>query len=328
MCLARSVHDGDSRFCAVSVRDWAFLAPLDRTVICCRVPWRRSSRKLLRFPWGLGLPVLSQDCELLSSSLPSPGSSHPDCHGSLTGFDFAGLVVWWILAPRSKNQHSQSGPFFRFLTFWRLCEESWSPSLFPHSLQYSLASCLAALPLPHYRGSRDHGRSSAGFICWVSALLSAISWWYHSSCLAQGCVPLLRPNALLPALGGNVPSGSLLLYIAPGLRVEDALPGRVSVLDRNEGSSYTFLVFGTKPLRWGHPYGSRLAQASIGTKTILAPSLVCWCPAFAMRSPLFGCVAYFYALVRNEGLFHPPILDFFAMGSPYGSSVVFPLDRN
>ena len=97
----------------------------------------------------------------------------------------------------------------------------------------------------------------------------------------------------------------------------------VSVLDRNEGSSYTFLVFGTEPSRWGHPYGSSLSQASIGTKILLAPSLVCWCPAFAMRSPLSGRVAYFYALDRNEGLFHPPILDCFAMGSPYGSSVVF-----
>ena len=83
----------------------------------------------------------------------------------LTGFDFAGLVVWWILAPCSKNPHSQSGPFSRFLTFWRLCEASWSPPLFPRSLRRSLASCLSALPLPHYRGSCDHGRSSAGLIC-------------------------------------------------------------------------------------------------------------------------------------------------------------------
>ena len=111
----------------------------------------------------------------------------------LTDFDFAGLVVWLILAPRSRIPHSRSGPFFRFLTFWRLCEASWSPPLFPRSLRHSLVSCLAALPLPHYHGSRDQGRSSAG----LSALLSAVSWWYRSSCLAQGCVPLLRPFALL-----------------------------------------------------------------------------------------------------------------------------------
>ena len=82
----------------------------------------------------------------------------------LTGFDFAGLVDWLILAPRSSNPHCQSGPFSRFVTFWRLCDASWSPPLFPRSLRPSLASCLAALPLPHYRWFLVHGRSSAGFI--------------------------------------------------------------------------------------------------------------------------------------------------------------------
>ena len=48
-----------------------------------------------------------------------------------------------------------------------------------------------------------------------------------------------------------------------------------------------------------------------------------WCRAFAMGSPVSGCVAYFCALDRNKGLFHPSILNYFAMGSPYGSSVVF-----
>ena len=79
----------------------------------------------------------------------------------LTGFDFAGLVDWLILAPRDRHPHSQCGPFSRFVTFWRLCKASWSPPLFPHSLRRSLASCLAAWPLPHYRWSRDHGRSSS-----------------------------------------------------------------------------------------------------------------------------------------------------------------------
>ena len=82
----------------------------------------------------------------------------------LTGFDFAGLVDWLILAPRSRSPHSLSGPFSLFVTFWRLCETSWSPPLFLYSLWRSLASCLVALPLPHYRWSRDHGRSSAGLI--------------------------------------------------------------------------------------------------------------------------------------------------------------------
>ena len=52
-----------------------------------------------------------------------------------------------------------------------------------------------------------------------------------------------------------------------------------------------------------------------------------WCQAFAMGSPVSGRVTYFCTLDRNEGFFHPSILRCFAMGSPYGSSVVFlPLD--
>ena len=69
-----------------------------------------------------------------------------------------------------------------------------------------------------------------------------------------------------------------------------------------------------------HPCGSSLSQTSIGTKTLHAPSLRFWCRAFAMGLPVSGRVAYFCALDRNEGLFHPPILTCFAMGSPYGSS--------
>ena len=54
-----------------------------------------------------------------------------------------------------------------------------------------------------------------------------------------------------------------------------------------------------------------------------------WCQAFAMGSPVSGRVAYFCALDRNEGFFRPSILRCFAMGPPYGSSVVLlPLDRN
>ena len=54
-----------------------------------------------------------------------------------------------------------------------------------------------------------------------------------------------------------------------------------------------------------------------------------WCQAFSMGSPVSGRVAYFCALDRDEGFFHPSILHCFAIGSPYGSSVVFlPLDRN
>ena len=49
----------------------------------------------------------------------------------LTGFDFAGLVDWLILAPQSWNPPRQSTPFSRFVTFWHLCDASWSPPLVP-----------------------------------------------------------------------------------------------------------------------------------------------------------------------------------------------------
>ena len=124
-CLTRSVHVELSRVCAVSLWGLAFLAPLGLTVAYCRIQWRRSSRKLLRFPCGFGLPVLSLDCVLLTSSLSSPGCSHPGLSWlPLMGFDFAGLVVWFLLAPRSLEPPSCSTPFSCFVTFWRFvrCE--------------------------------------------------------------------------------------------------------------------------------------------------------------------------------------------------------------
>ena len=126
-----------------------------------------------------------------------------------------------------------------------------------------------------------------------------------------------------------VPSGSLLRY-----RVESSL--------------------------CGHPFGSSLSQSSFGAKALPPPSWCLvgvfamrspcrvesvtdlvwnidssrtfprgWCRAFAMGTPVSGRVAYFCSLDRNEGFFCPSILSCFAMGPPYGSSVIFlPLDRN
>ena len=78
-----------------------------------------------------------------------------------------------------------------------------------------------------------------------SQLYGFCSWFYRASWLAQGCIPLLRPSALLLAFWSGVPSGSLLrvsrqvFAMGSPFRVES-----VSVLDRNEVSSSTFLVFG------------------------------------------------------------------------------------
>ena len=132
----------------------------------CRVPWHHFLEEAIEVPMRVrsssslsGLRTV--DFFPVFPRVFAPGlSRHP-----LTGFDFADLVDWLILAPRSRNPSSQFGPFSHFVTFWRLCEAGRSPPLFPRSLRRSLASCLAALPLPLYRWSRDHGRSSAGLIC-------------------------------------------------------------------------------------------------------------------------------------------------------------------
>ena len=42
----------------------------------------------------------------------------------LMGFDFAGMVLWLLLAPLSLKPPSRSTPFARFDTFWRLCDAS------------------------------------------------------------------------------------------------------------------------------------------------------------------------------------------------------------
>ena len=165
-------------------------------------------------------------------------------------------------------------------------------------------------------------------LCWshLTSLssVSDCSWCYCASWLAQGCVPLLRPFALLLALWSIVPSGSLLR-----LRVKSS--------------------------RWGHPSGSSLSQSSIGTKSLPPPSWCLvgvfamrspcrvefvsdldrnedysrsfssgWCRAFVMGSPVSGRVALFCTLDRNEGCFRSSILRCFAMGSPCGSSVFSP----
>ena len=140
-CLTHSVRVEFSRLCAISLLGLAFLAPLGLTVVFCRIQWRRSARKLLRFPCGWGLSVLSLDRVLLTSSLSSSGRSLPGLSWlPLMGFDFAGLVVWLLMALRSLTPPSRSIPCARFVTFWRLCDASWSPPFFPHPLRHFLAS--------------------------------------------------------------------------------------------------------------------------------------------------------------------------------------------
>ena len=136
----------------------------------------------------------------MTSALSSPGCSHPGLVVAPSpGFDFTGLVVWSLLAPRSWEPPSQSSPFSRSIAFWRLCGASSSPPLVSSLTAarlglwpYGLA--IAALPLV--------SRPWTG-LCWSHLLslgsVSVCSWFYRASWLAQGCIPLLRPFALLLA---------------------------------------------------------------------------------------------------------------------------------
>ena len=168
----------------------------------------------------------------LTSSLSFPGCSHPGLVVAPSpGFDFTSLVAWSLLAPRSWEPPSQSTPFSRSVAFWRLCGAGYSPPL----VSSLTAARFAALPLV--------SRPWTG-LCW-SQLCEVCSWFYHASWLAQGCIHLLRPIALLLVFWSGVPSGSMLrvslqvFAMGSPFRVES-----VSALDRNEVSSSTFLVFG------------------------------------------------------------------------------------
>ena len=84
LCLAHSICVEFSRLCAISLLRLAFLAPLGLTSGFCRIQWRCSSRKLLRFPCRWGLSVLSLDRVLWTSSLSSQGVLARGCYGSLS----------------------------------------------------------------------------------------------------------------------------------------------------------------------------------------------------------------------------------------------------
>ena len=65
----------------------------------------------------------------------SPGVVMAPSHGFR--LRWSGRLV--LLAPRSLVPPSLSTPFARFVTFWRLCDASWGPPLFPHPLRHFLA---------------------------------------------------------------------------------------------------------------------------------------------------------------------------------------------
>ena len=135
----------------------------------------------------------------MTSSLSFPESSHPGLVlAPSPGSDFIGLVA---LAPWSWEPPSRSSPFSRSVTFWRLCGTSRSP---PPPMVSSLTAALL--------GFWPSGLAIAAFPL-VSRPWTALRWSYllslssvsvrsrccRTSCLAQECLPLLLPFAILLA---------------------------------------------------------------------------------------------------------------------------------
>ena len=156
----------------------------------------------------------------------------------LPGFDFAGLVVWLLLAPRSWEPPSQSTPFSRSVTFWRLCGASWSP---PCSLANCGAPWLMVLRPGHC--CITAGLASMDGLCWSHLMsLSSVS---DRSLVGSGvCSPAstIYPTSSVvkrSPFGLSASASRQVFAMRSPFRVES-----VSVLDRNEDSSSTFLVFG------------------------------------------------------------------------------------
>ena len=126
-----------------------------------------------------------------------------------------------------------------------LCDASWGPRLFPRALRRSLASCLAALPF-------------------ASLLLVSRPWtvrsWSHLMSLSSVSDHFVVVPRQLVGLGGCSPASpncppsrvrrqrsfgfSALLSLQVFAMRSPFRVESVSVLDWNEGSYYTFLVFG------------------------------------------------------------------------------------
>ena len=126
-----------------------------------------------------------------------------------------------------------------------LCDASWGPPLFPRSLWGSLASCLAALPFAS--------------LPLVSCPWTVLSWSHLMSLSSVSDHFVVVPRQLV-GLGGcspalpNCPPSRFRRQRSFGFSVSLSLQvfamrspfqvESVSVLNRNEGSYYTFLVFG------------------------------------------------------------------------------------
>ena len=126
-----------------------------------------------------------------------------------------------------------------------LCDASWGPPLFPRSLRHSLANCQAALPfasLPLV--SRPRTVLSWSLLMSLSSVRVRFVVVPRHSVGLGGCSPA-SPNCppsrvrKQRSFGFSASLSLRVFAMRSPFRVES-----VSLLDRNESSYYTFLVFG------------------------------------------------------------------------------------
>ena len=181
----------------------------------------------------------------LTLFLSFPGCSHPGLVGAPSpGCDFTGLVAWSLLAPRSWKPACQSYSFAHSVVLWRWCGADDILPLVSSLIAacfglwpYSLA--IAALPLISrpWTGlcwshllSLSSGGSVRGYtapVGWLRGAFPCFAYCLTSSVLKRSSFGF-SASSFAPSLRDGVT-----------FRVES-----VSVLDWNEVSSSTFLVFG------------------------------------------------------------------------------------
>ena len=210
----------------------------------------------------------------MTFSLSFPGCSHPGLVVAPSpGFDLSGLVAGSLLAPRSWKPPSQSTPFSRSVTFWRLCGAGYSPPLVSSLTAarfgfwpYGLA--IAALPLVL--------RPWTG-LCW-SHLLSLSS----VGSVRGSTAPVGWLRGVFPCFA-NCPTSSVLKRSSFGisasvftssLRDGVTLPGRVCLSPRSERSLFLYLLVFGWSLRDGVALSGRGCPRSRSERRLFAHLLM------------------------------------------------------
>ena len=205
----------------------------------------------------------------MTSSLYFPGCSHPGLVVAPSpGFDFTGLVVSGS-SELGAAQSVLSVLSLRHILAFVQCELESRPPLFPRSLRRALAYGLTVWPLPPSRWDRVHGRASAGLSV-ESQLCECPFVVLQRQLVGSGVCSPASPICPTSSVLRRSSFGISASVFASSLRDGVTLPCQpVSVLDRNEVSSSTFLVFGWN-LRDGVTLSGRVCLRSRSERRLFA----------------------------------------------------------